>query len=183
MTPLSSAPPVPGNAFPLSPDVIDRVTNLVPGSVGHDLRHRRQKVASATQGSYDSIFEPAITDLSVAERLLCALHACRLTPSPQLAAHYRSQALKENIPHDLTEIVALGSADDVGDARLRAMLVFTRTLVQKPIDGDREALAKLTAVGLETPAVVLLAQLIAFISYQTRLAAGLLAMASRETSA
>ncbi|MGD7513504.1 hypothetical protein ACQCQE_25270, partial [Ralstonia pseudosolanacearum] len=51
---------------------------------------------------------------------------------------------------------------------------------ERPIDGDRDALLRLPAAGLATPDVVTLSQLIAFLSYQTRLVAGLRAL--REAS-
>ena len=60
------------------------------------------------------------------------------------------------------------------------MLGFTRTLVRNPVEGDREALNALLAAGLETIDVVTLGQLIAFISYQVRLAAGLSALQALE---
>ncbi|WP_458869764.1 hypothetical protein, partial [Enterococcus faecium] len=60
--------------------------------------------------------------------------------------------------------------------RLRAMLVFTRALTQRPVEGDRAAIEKLPAAGISTPAVVALSQLIAFVSYQLRVVAGLKAM-------
>ena len=69
-----------------------------------------------------------------------------------------------------------GDIDTLTDARLRAILAFTRTLVERPIEGDRDALLRLPAAGLATADVVTLAQLIAFMSYQTRLVAGLRAL-------
>lgn len=156
----STAPPA---------DVVDRAAGLVPGSPLHALRHARAKVAAATQGNHDALFDPALAGgLTLAERLLVALHACRLTPAPELAAHY-GQRLR----------AAGGDAawiEAPPDPRLRAMLAFARTLTERPVEGDRAALQMLPAAGLSTPAVVVLAQLVAFVSYQTRLVAGLRAM-------
>ena len=45
-----------------------------------------------------------------------------------------------------------------------------------PVEGDRQALTALLDAGLETIDVVTLGQLIAFISYQVRLASGLKAL-------
>ena len=79
--------------------------------------------------------------------------------------------------------MAGGTAQGAGDARLQALLTFTRTLIERPVEGDRVAVQALPAAGVATPAVVALSQLIAFLSYQTRLAAGLKAMKSLEAGA
>ena len=61
-------------------DIIDRVAGLAPDSATHALRHQRAKVAEATQGSYETLFDPARDDITLVERLLVALYASRLTP-------------------------------------------------------------------------------------------------------
>ena len=73
-------------------DLVDQLAGLDPGSPIHRVRHRRDKVALATQGSYDALFDPALPGLSLVERLLVALYACRLTPAMGLAGHYRERA-------------------------------------------------------------------------------------------
>jgi uncharacterized protein YciW len=66
---------------------------------------------------------------------------------------------------------------------LHTILKFTHTLITDPVTADRQALLALPQAGLSTPEVVTLAQLIAFVSYQVRLVAGLKAMKSLEKSA
>ncbi|MDR5759400.1 CMD domain protein [Caballeronia sp. LZ035] len=164
-------------------DVVDRVTGLATGSSTHALRHQRAKVVDATQGSYDALFDPALEGITLVERLLVALYASRLTPSPALAAHYRAELAAHDVDAATLIAVATGTPDDLTDPRLRAILTFTRTLIEDPIAGDKAALQALPAAGLTTPAVVALAQLIAFLSYQTRLVAGLQAFAQLERAA
>lgn len=149
-------------------DVVDHAAGLAPGTATHAVRHERPKVTFATQASYQALFDPALAGLTLAERLLVAVHACRLTPAPELEAHYRDRLQAEGGDPALI--------DAPGSPRLAAILEFTRTLIESPVEGDRAALLKLPAAGLPTPAVVVLAQLIAFLSYQTRLVAGLRAM-------
>ena len=74
--------------------------------------------------------------------------------------------------------VSAGQLEALGDHRLQAILVFTRTLIERPVEGDRQALVVLQQAGLSTAEIVLLSQLIAFLSYQVRLAAGLAALLS-----
>ncbi|MDR3397532.1 MAG: CMD domain protein [Pandoraea sp.] len=172
--------------YDIANDLVDRVAGLAPGTATHTLRHARDKVAAATQGSYDGLFDPALEGISLVERLLVALYASRLTPSPSLAAHYRAELAKHPVDAAQLSAVESGEPEDVADERLRAILTFTRTLIENPVEGDKAALRKLPAAGLTTPAVVALAQLIAFLSYQTRLVAGLRALeqlAPQETTA
>lgn len=157
-------------------DIVDQLAGLPVGSSLHALRHQREKVALATQGSYDTLFDPALADIGLDERLLVALYACRLAGAQEVATHYleRLQAL----PVDAAQLAAAdsGTPEQLPAGRVRAMLVFTRALTERPVEGDKAALETLPAVGISTPAVVVVAQLIAFISYQIRVVAGLKAM-------
>ncbi|HAP25255.1 MAG TPA: carboxymuconolactone decarboxylase, partial [Achromobacter sp.] len=80
--------------YDITKDLVDQLVGLTPGSQTFDVRHKRDKVAAATQGSYDALFDPALPGLSLADRLLVALYATRITPSPLLAAHYRARAVE-----------------------------------------------------------------------------------------
>ena len=157
-------------------DLIDRLAGLAAGSATHVLRHQRDKVAVATEGSYRTMFDPALPGLTLTERLAVALYASRLTPSAELAAHYLDRLQAAGADAETVAAVDGTRLEAVGDARLRAMLTFTRKLIEKPVEGDRAALLSLPAAGLSTPEVVTLAQLIAFLSYQARLVAGLRAL-------
>ena len=163
-------------------DIIDRVADLAPDSATHTLRHQRAKVVEATQGSYDALFDPALGGLTLVERLLVALYASRLAPSPALVAHYRAELAAHEVEAATLAAVQTGAPEDLSAPRLRAILAFTRTLIENPVAGDKAALQTLPAAGLTTPAVVALAQLIAFLSYQTRLVAGLQALKQLERS-
>lgn len=169
-------------AFTYHPDqdLIDHIAGLTPGGSTHTVRHQRDKVAAATQGSYEALFAPGLQGLSLQERLAVALHACALTPAPELAAHYRERLQAAGAGEALLAAAESGQA---GDRRLAAMLEFTRKLIEKPVEGDESAIKALPAAGLTTPAVVALSQLIAFLSYQVRLVAGLKAMKALEQAA
>jgi CMD domain protein len=163
------------DTYDLSTDIVDRIAGLSPGSPTHATRHKRDKVAAATQRSYEALFDPALPDLSLTERLLVALYACTLSNAPALAEHYAERLASSNADRAVIDQIVQGSIQ-TQEPRLRAMLSFTRTLIESPIDGDKTALERLPAAGISTPAVVALAQLIAFLSYQIRLTAGLRAL-------
>ncbi len=167
--------------YDISNDIVDQLVGLAPGTQTFDVRHKRDKVAAATQGSYDALFDPALPGLPLADRLLVALYATRITPSPLLAAHYRARAVEAGVPAADIAVAESGKPADAAAPRLAAILEFTRKLIEKPVEGDEAALKTLPAAGVSTPAVVTLSQLIAFLSYQTRLVAGLVAMKAAES--
>ncbi len=167
--------------YNVAADLVDRLVALAPDSKTYAARHQREKVAAATQGSYDALFDPALPGLSLAERLLVALYASRVTPSPLLAAHYRKRlAETDAAPADIA-VAESGKPAEASSPRLAAILEYTRKLIEKPVEGDEAALKTLPAAGVSTPAVVTLSQLIAFLSYQVRLVAGLQAMQALES--
>lgn len=166
--------------YNVTDDLVDRLIGLAPGAKTYEVRHFREKVAAATQGSYDALFDPALPGLSLAERLLVALYATRITPSPLLAAHYRARLTDAGAtPADIA-VAESGKPTEAATPRLAAILEFTRKLIEKPVEGDEAALKTLPAAGVSTPAVVTLSQLVAFLSYQVRLVAGLEAMKALE---
>jgi len=164
-------------------DTIDRLVGLNPALSTFAIRHQRDKVVAATQKSEDGLFDPALPGLSLAERLLVALLACTLTPSITCAAEYRDRLFALGTDHALIDAVSTGEFSQLADARLRAILTFTHTLITDPVKADQAALKALPQAGLSTPEVVTLAQLIAFVSYQVRVVAGLTAMKLLEQQA
>ena len=159
-------------------DTIDRLIGLAVDTPLHAVRHARDKVAVATQGSENSLLDPQLEGLTLAERLLVALLGASLTPSQVLVQEYQNRLAAEGVSQELTASVAEQRLDQISDPRLSAILRFTHTLITDPIRADKKFLLKLKEAGLSTPEVVTLAQLSAFMSYQVRLAAGLAAMKS-----
>lgn len=168
-------------ATSLQQDLVDACVPLALGQPTHAVRHGRAKVVSATQASHDGLFSPAVAGISLAERLAAALLACRLSQLPALAQHYRAALLAQG-----GAAPAWVAAIDDGQwpaalpPRLTTILGFTAKLIVRPIEGDRAAVQALVQAGLTAPAIVALAQLIAFLSYQVRLVAGLQAMVVAE---
>ncbi|SDI17352.1 peroxidase-related enzyme [Variovorax sp. OV700] len=164
----------------LSADLVEACVPLAAGSAIHAVRHQRDKVVAATQGSYEALVDPALSGPPLVERLLAAHAIARSAGSVALQAHYRARfdalaplSAAQQAAADGAPVESLGT-----DPRLQAVLAFTRTLADRPVEGDREALLKLPAAGLATPEVVALAQLIAFVAYQVRVIAGLQALAA-----
>lgn len=169
-------------SHPQSDDLIDSLLGLDPDGTTWQARRFREKARKGTQDSYDALFDSALT-LSLEARWLVALYASRLSKAPELGQHYLTQAQAHNIDAALIEQIENGTIDAVQDAQLQAMLLFTKKLIENPIEGDQAALLELQSIGLTTPQIVTLAQLVAFLSYQTRLVAGLRALRDAETQA
>ena len=157
-------------------DTLDRVLGLAPGSTAYEARHQRTKVVDATQASEDLLLGAPIEGLSVENRLLVALLACALTPASELAHEYTQRLKALKVDEKLVDAVSQVNIQAVGDKQLQQILTFTRTLITAPVKADKQALLTLKASGLTTPQITALAQLIAFVSYQVRVAAGLKAM-------
>ena len=161
---------------PHQPDTLDRVLGLAPGSVAYDARHQRVKVVDATQASEDLLLGAPIEGLSIEDRLLVALLASSLTPASELAREYTQRLKARQVSDQLIDAVSQSKLASIDNDRLRQILTFTHTLITDPVKADKQALLTLQASGLTTPQITALAQLIAFVSYQVRVAAGLKAM-------
>ena len=152
------------NASQAPADLIDTLVPLAAADPLYACRHQRHKVVAATQGSHAAIFDPALPGLSMAERLRAAQTIAQLNGSASLHQHYAEQLTKVDAPAP-------------EGPRLAAILAFTHTLTERPVEGNKQALSKLPAAGLANAEIVTLAQLISYVAYQVRLVAGLKAMA------
>lgn len=146
-------------------DVIDAAAGLAPGDSLHAGRRFRAPVVAASQASHDALLNEPVEGLSVADRLRVAVQVCTVAGVASLAKHY-----DERLAADATGRAAPPSS------ALSAMLAFATKLTTDPRLGDRGALDALKRAGLDDPAIVALAQLVAFLSYQLRVVAGLQAI-------
>ena len=144
-------------------DVIDTAAGLAPSSALQTARRFRSTVVEATQASHEALLYEPVPGLSTADRLRVAVHCCEAVEAHQMAAHYRALLVQQ-------------PAGDASTPALPAMLTWAGLLTTDPRRGDREALQALQAAGLADAAIVALAQLVAFLSYQTRVVAGLVAI-------
>ena len=159
-------------------DFIDLAVPLAPGHALQALAGERPKIVDATQASQQAMFGDAVAGLSVRHRLAVALHCCRLAQAPGLAALYEQALLDGGAPADHVRAIGTDGVAAIVSPRLAALLHFAGTLTRKPLDGDRAAIATLVDAGLTPPDIVALGQLVAYLSYQIRLVAGLQALAA-----
>lgn len=160
-------------------DLIDTLVGLQVGSNTYAARHFRDEVLTGTQESYEAIFNEELT-LALSTRWLVALYASQLSNAKELSEHYLEQANRANTDEISLQAVLNDDLSLLTNTALKSILIFTRTLILNPLKGDRDALLALKNAGISTPDCITVAQLIAFLSYQIRLVAGLKAMKSLE---
>jgi alkylhydroperoxidase domain protein len=143
-------------------DVISDLAGVEPGSPLESLRAQRPEAATHAQGSYNALFANPSGSLSVTERLAAALRVATLHSATDAAEHYR---------HNLQTAGA-------SSARLEAILKHADLLATRPRQARPDHLQALADAGLSTADIVTLSQVIAYVSFQVRVIAGLRLLAS-----
>ncbi|MCW5116149.1 hypothetical protein B7L17_007510 [Burkholderia cenocepacia] len=160
------------------PDTIDAAAGLREGDAVAALRRARDKVLLPTQLSEAALFDPALPDLSLIERLHTARYVARQSNAHALADIYRPRLLDAGGTLDDIER-ADADALDALPRRLGAILLHAKRLTHAPADARASDLDALKSAGLTTSAIVALSQLVAFVAYQLRVAAAARALQAR----
>jgi CMD domain protein len=190
-------------------DVIDTLANIGPDAPLDAIRAQRPQARLHAQATYDSLFKPASeADASKRERFAIALFVARLHGQQEIARHYGSflegdAALQEAVRTAAAAAEAKGpygkypegplSAEDTPGpahriaapvreqlgARLAAALEHTHMLVFHPRDASPAHLQALIDAGWSTTGIVVISQLVAFLSYQIRVVTGLRVLMAR----
>lgn len=138
-----------------STDLLAQLATIDADSELAQARETRDAATRHTQGSYEAIFNADDTvDFTLPERLLLAENVARWHGDNALASHYAAR---------LQGIDGDGNSD-----RLQAALDHAERLSFKPASATATHLHNLQLAGWNFDAIVTLSQLIAFVSYQTR---------------
>lgn len=141
-------------------DVIAALAGIDADSPLAELRAERPESARHAQGSYEALFDPAEPGgLGSAERLAVAAHVATLHAAHAVAAHYQARGA--------------AATAEASSPRLAALLRHADLLACRPVEASPDALQPLADVGLATRDIVTLSQIIAFVSFQVRVIAGL----------
>ena len=156
--------------FTSSGDVVDAIAGIAPGSPIDRLRRRRGDVFRHTQGSHDALLYPRDEGgVRRPERAAIALRVALTAKDERLATHYRALLNEAGG----SELIGTVVQPDTGDKRLAALLHHSDLLAHAPGNATAEDLRKLEALGFSSRDIVVVAQLVAFVSFQARLLAGL----------
>lgn len=161
-------------------DVIDAISGLDTAQ-STALRGHRPDVVSSAQASYEALLPQSldadpVPGFELPTRLLVAARSARLEHSPAALAHY-SERLAAHAEHSaLLAFVESGPDRGAGllaSRRERAILRHVELLVSRPAATTASDLDALTAAGLDPAEIVVLSQIVAFVSFQVRIAHGL----------
>ena len=155
-------------------DVIDQLAGLAPDSLLSQLRAQRPEVVRHAEGSYVTLFEPDDPGgVSRRERHRIALRVAVLTASPSLADWHRARL--RGLGDDEAAIAAIERFPDdpAVTPRDAALLRFTDRLTRDLSMASPEDIADLKAAGLAPRDIVIVAQLLGFLSFQVRTLSGL----------
>ena len=131
----------------------------------------RGGILELTEKSHDAAIRPERPGgLTHPERAALACRIAKLNDEAVLARHY--EALTGGGP-----AIADTAFDGGGDARLKAILRHTDLVAVNPKEAVEGDITALRSAGLDDADIVRLSELIAFVSYQIRVVAGLRLMA------
>jgi CMD domain protein len=151
-------------------DIVDAAAGLAPGSPVAALRRQREAFVRHTQGSHDVLITPADpAGVSLVERAAAALRVASIERDTALIALYRDRL------REIGADVAAIEAPKV-PSRLDAILRHVSLVATAPGSATRHDLDTLRNAGLTPRDVAVLAQIVAFVSYQVRVVAGLRAL-------
>jgi len=140
-----------------SKDLLQRLAGIAADSPLAEARRIREAATVHTQGSYDVLFSSDDkNDFPLAARLTVAQRVAAWHGEEALAAHY-------------TERLSVSPA---ADERLSVALAHAELLTFKPASAGPADLRTLGQAGWTADAIVTLSQLVAFVSYQSRLLRG-----------
>lgn len=146
-------------------DLIDTLAGIAPGSALDTLRRERGEIRDRTEGAYRELVVPdAPGGVSLAERAALAAHTAELEGADALAGWFRG------LPGG-------------GEVRRDLLLPYGEMVALHPGRVDQGMVDGMLAAGLSPQDLVAVTQLVAFVPFQTRLLAGLRAMAGHPGSA
>jgi CMD domain protein len=162
-------------------NLLNQWAGITPDSPLARLRAERADVAGAAQRSYQALLEPDdVAGVSHFEREMVALRVAVLTSCPPLVAWHRARLQK--LKADEATIIAIEHfpVGAVLPARERAVLNYVDRLTKAPGMATAEHQTELRAAGLTPRDIVTISQLIALLSFEVRVLAGLRLLGATE---
>ncbi len=137
----------------------------------------RENIMELTQKSHDAVLTPrANGGLSHAVRAALACRIAIHNDEAILADHFRSMIDSDD--SESGSRIADVAFDGDDDSRLKAIIGYTDLVAVNPKAASAQDIDALQASGVPDDDIVRLSELIAFVSYQIRLVAGLRLMAA-----
>lgn len=157
-------------------DAMDKAAGLLPSDELFGARRFRPEFVEGAELCRASVLLPT-NDLGLAPDLRVALarRMAKLNADHALVEQYDAQ-LAEFDPSEQLQSIAQGRMEL--PEPLATIVRHADLVTLTPIKAEVNDIARLAAAGLNNPQIVALSELIAFINFQTRVAAGLRLMRS-----
>ncbi|WP_035031980.1 CMD domain-containing protein [Aquamicrobium defluvii] len=154
-------------------DVIADIVDIAPGSELAGVIARRADIMALTQLTHDGALTPETPGgLDHAERAAFACRIARINDDEDFAAHFEAIMATAGASDTTARIADLRFTGG-SDARLAALIRHVDLVARTPADATRRDIESLREAGVGEADIVRLSELIAFVSYQIRVAAGL----------
>lgn len=154
-------------------DIIAAIACIEPGSELAQVVAGRADVMALTQQTHDGALTPADPGgLSHAERAALACRIAKLNADAAFEAHFESLMEKAGAS-DTTARICDVWFDGGSEVRLKALIRHVDLVAHAPKDAERRDVELLQEAGIADADIVRLSELVAFVSYQIRVVAGL----------
>lgn len=152
-------------------DAIDRVAGLTPEDALYQTRRLRPEFVEGAEQCRQSVLTPEEDQgLSAELRLALAQRMAVLNFDAALQRDYQDQLAALNPSEAL---LALAAGGIVNEEPLATIARHADRVTQHPSDATAQHIRLLEQAGLSNPQIIALSELIAFVNFQTRVAAGL----------
>ncbi|WP_437611403.1 alkylhydroperoxidase domain protein [Erwinia sp. V71] len=143
-------------------DLLATLAEIAPQSALAAAREQRDAATTHSQGSYQALFGAEDADFPLQQRFIVAAQVARWHQVAVLSDHYAQQITDAGI-----------------SPRLLLALDHAERLTLRPVSAEPQHLAALEQGGWSLAAIVTLSQLIAFVSFQSRVVYGLRLLGDR----
>lgn len=157
-------------------DAIDKAAGLSPDDALFSARRFRAEFVDGAEACRRSVLTPEDDKgLAAPLRLALARRIAGLNNDSPLIAEYDA-LLAEQQPDD--SLLALAAGENTLPEPLATLARHSDLITRTPDRADADVIRRLEEAGLNNPQIVALSELIAFVNFQTRIAAGLRLMRS-----
>ncbi len=152
-------------------DAIDRAAGLTPDAPLYQTRRLRPEFVDGAEACRRSVLTPESDQgLSSALRLALAQRMAWLNQESLLLEEYQRELARLQ---PAAELLALAQGAIPASEPLAAIVKHTDLITRQPTEASEHHIRLLEQAGLSNPQIVALSELIAFVNFQTRVAAGL----------
>lgn len=154
-------------------DIITRIAGIEPGSRLAAVLAKRADILELSGKTHDAALTPDDPGgLSHAERAALACRIARLNNDSGFERHFE-QLMDDADAEDSVRRIADGWFDGGADVRLKALIRHVDLVAHDPKSASKQDIGQLKEAGISDADIVRLSELIAFVSYQIRVVAGL----------